>query len=62
MNKNPLKSKTLWGIASMLAGYAAPVVMSKLGVPADQQADVVQAVLTVGGAALGIYGRYKANR
>jgi hypothetical protein len=62
MKKNPLKSKTLWGIATMVASSFGPLILAKAGVvdPAAQS-DVISAIGTLAGAALGVYGRVKAG-
>ncbi len=62
MNKSPFKSKTMWGIATMVAGYVAPMVLTRVGIPPDQQPEIINSALTLGGAVLAVYGRIKAGQ
>lgn len=58
--KNPLQSKTLWGLAVALVG---PWFARKCGVTLDDaaQQQIVEQIITAIGAALTIYGRFTAE-
>lgn len=59
MKKNPLKSKTIWGVAALAIAPYAPVLLAQVGI--DNAPDVIKAGATLFGAGLAVYGRYKAK-
>jgi hypothetical protein len=62
MRKKPWKSKTINGALLMAVSSLAPIALAKVGIVSpDAQAEVIQAVGTVAGLALTIYGRVKAK-
>lgn len=55
MNKFILKSKTIWGIVTMLVPVLYPAIT------AAQLGELASGVITAVGAAVAIYGRVKAD-
>ena len=57
------KSKTIWGIAlAMIPGVGGPLSAAVLGLPAgDVMPTELSAIMAGVGAALAIYGRFKAT-
>ena len=63
LKKSLFKSKTIWGVLAMVASPIATAALARAGiVDPGAQAEIINAALTLGGAALAVVGRVKATQ
>lgn len=62
LKKSVFKSKTIWGVLAMVAAPLATAALARAGiVDPGTQAEIINSAVTLGGAALAVYGRAKAT-